>query len=857
MTRSGLQEAAPGLMRRLDTSADGLSLAEAAARLRVHGANEMSSVHLARKALDLLRSILNPLVVILLIAGIASAFLGEPVQAGLIAAMVVLSAGLNLWQTFRSGRAVKRLQQQITPTATVRRDGAWAEVARRDIAVGDVIRLSAGDLVPADARLLTASDLHAHQAALTGEPMPAEKLAMPGALDALGPDVAGLVYLGTSIVSGTATAVVFATGKDTAFGDVVQRLAERPDETELERGTRKFGMLIMQSVMFLVLFVLVINVVLGRDALQSVLFSVALAVGLTPEFLPMITSVTLAQGAIQMARDKVIVKHLSAIQNLGAVDVLCSDKTGTLTAGTMAFDSSLDPHGEPSERALALAYLNSSFETGIASPLDRAILACHVAGSVDYRKLDEIPFDFERRRLSIVAECGGERLLVTKGAPESVIAACRTYEVHGAVRDLDPVELARCEQCYKDASARGLRVLAVAYRAVPECATYTVGDERDLTLAGFVTFADHIVEGIANSIARLQTDGVQIKILTGDNELVSRAVCEQVGLDATRIVLGSEIENLHDAALARVAEETTVFARVSPAQKHRIVRALKIGGHVVGFLGDGINDAPSLHGADVGISVANAVDVAREASDIILLERHLDVLHAGILAGRRSFGNVLKYLLMGTSSNFGNMFSMAGAALFLPFLPMLPMQILLNNFLYDLAQVTIPTDRVDEAFLRRPQRWNIGLIRKFMWIIGPISSLYDFLTFFTLIAVFHFGATQFQTGWFVESLATQTLVLFVIRTVKRPWRDRPSTPLVATTIGVVALGTVLPFTPLASLLGFALLPATFLLLLVAVAGSYLVVVELVKGRVMRSLSSSGAPGASPLAADPGVHRLAA
>jgi P-type Mg2+ transporter len=837
MARSAQQEAAPALMQRLGTSADGLSSAQAAERLREHGPNEMSSVHLARKVLDIVRSILNPLVVILLVAGVASAFLGEPVQAGLIAAMVGLSGGFNLWQSFRSGRAVKRLQAQITPMATVRRDGAWVEVARRDIVVGDVIRLSAGDLVPADARLLAASDLHAHQAALTGEPMPAEKVPTPGPLAALGPEATGLVYLGTSIVSGTATAVVFATGKDTAFGDIVQRLAERPAETEFERGTRKFGMLIMQMVMFLVLFVLVINLGLGRDAMQSLLFSVALAVGLTPEFLPMITSVTLAQGAIQMARDKVIVKHLSAIQNLGSIDVLCSDKTGTLTAGTMAFDASLDPHGDSSDRALALAHVNSSFETGIASPLDRAILACHVAGSLSYRKLDEIPFDFERRRLSVVAERAEERLLVTKGAPESVIAACRTYEARGAVRELDAAALARCERCYQDASARGFRVLAVAYRAVPACAAYTAADERDLTLAGFVTFADHIVEGIADSVARLRSDGVQIKILTGDNELVSRHVCEQVGLDATRIVLGSEIEDLHDAALARVAEETTVFARVSPAQKHRIVRALKVGGHVVGFLGDGINDAPSLHGADVGISVANAVDVAREASDILLLERHLDVLHAGILAGRRSFGNVLKYLLMGTSSNFGNMFSMAGAALFLPFLPMLPMQILLNNFLYDLAQVTIPTDRVDDAYLRRPQRWNIGLIRKFMWITGPISSLYDFLTFFTLISVFHFGATQFHTGWFVESLATQTLVLLVIRTVKRPWRDRPSTPLLATTLAVVALGTVLPFTPLASVLGFAPLPATFLLFLVVVAGSYLVVVELVKGRVMRTLSS--------------------
>ncbi|HEX7941263.1 MAG TPA: magnesium-translocating P-type ATPase [Gemmatimonadaceae bacterium] len=828
------QETAVELMKRLGTSADGLSSEEAAQHARACGPNEMATVHVGRTVLEVIRSILNPLVVILLVAGAASAFLGEPLQAALIAAIVALSAGLNLWQTFRSGRAVSRLQAQITPTATARRDHRWRELPRRDIVVGDVIRLSAGDLVPADARLLSASDLHVHQAALTGESMPAEKRAVAGEIGAGGPDVAGLVYLGTSVVSGTGTAVVFATGQATAFGDVVQRLAARPDETEFERGTRRFGMLIMQTVTFLVLFVLVINLAFGRDAMQSVLFSVALAVGLTPEFLPMITAVTLAQGAIQMARNKVIVKHLSAIQNLGSIDVLCSDKTGTLTAGTMAFDASLDPDGGTSPRAIALAHVNSRFETGIASPLDRAILEREVAGTDRYRKLDEIPFDFDRRRLSVVVDDAGAALLISKGAPESVIATCRTYEVNGVVQALDAAALTRCEQSYRDASARGFRVLAVAYRSVPERAAYTAADEHDLTLAGFVTFTDHTVDGIADSIARLRADGVQIKILTGDNELVSRHLCEQVGLDGARIVLGSELEHMHDAALARVAEQVTVFARVSPVQKHRIVRALKAGGHVVGFLGDGINDAPSLHGADVGISVANAVDVAREASDIILLERHLDVLHAGILAGRRSFGNVLKYLLMGTSSNFGNMFSMAGAALFLPFLPMLPLQILLNNFLYDLAQVTIPTDRVDEAYLRAPQRWDIGLIKRFMWIAGPISSLYDFITFFTLVAVFHFGATQFHTGWFVESLATQTLVLFVIRTVKRPWRDRPSVPLTATTLGVVGLGVVLPYTRLAPVLGFESLPARFLVFLVAVSGSYLMVVELVKGRVTRA-----------------------
>jgi Mg2+-importing ATPase len=564
----------------------------------------------------------------------------------------------------------------------------------------------------------------------------------------------------------------------------------------------------------------------------------------------MITSVTLARGAIQMAREKVIVKHLSAIQNLGSIDILCSDKTGTLTRGTMSLDASLDPFGDTSARARWLAQLNSRFETGIASPLDAAILARPIAGGEGYTKTDEIPFDFDRRRLSVVVDTGGTYLLITKGAPENVLAVCTEYELDGVRHPLDAAAIARCEQTFRAASTQGFRVLAVAYRDVARPHHYTAGDERELTLAGFVTFADHLLEGVDRSIARLHADGVQIKILTGDNELVTRHICAQAGLDGGRLALGSEIEHIDDAALMRVAEQVTVFARVSPAQKHRIVRALRAGGHVVGYLGDGINDAPSLHGADVGISVAGAVDVAREASDIILLERRLDVLHAGILAGRRSFGNVLKYLLMGTSSNFGNMFSMAGAALFLPFLPMLPLQILLNNFLYDLAQITIPTDNVDPAYVRRPQRWNISVIRRFMWIIGPLSSAYDFLTFFVLLRVFGFGETSFHTGWFVESLATQALVLFVIRTAARPWKDRPSVALSVTTVSVVVIGVALPFTSVAGILGFTPLPVAYFGFLALVVGSYLVLVELVKRRVMRQLvpGSDAAGGIPPLGA---------
>lgn len=831
------------LFAALGTSKEGLSTEEAERRLLDLGRNEPASAGLRSMLWEILRAAANPLALILLIAAGASAILGESKNAILITAIVVLSAGLNLWQSFRSEHAVRELQATIAPTATARRDGEWREIPRRRVVPGDVVRLAAGDLVPADARLIESHDLHVQQAALTGESLPAEKAVTgAGPLASPGPGSLDLLYLGTSVVSGTATAVVFAAGADTAFGDIVARLASRPEETEFERGTRRFGLLILRTVLFLVLFILVVSLSLGRDAFESLLFAVALAVGLTPEFLPMIMTVTLAKGAVRMAREKVIVKHLSAIQNLGSIDVLCSDKTGTLTAGTMSLDASLDPRGRPSERALFLAHLNSRFETGIKSPLDAAILERPVEGAEGYDKTDEIPFDFDRRRLSIVVRRHGALTLVTKGAPESVLAACSTCELDGAIEPLDAFAKARCLETYRSASRRGSRVLAVAWKSVSKAEGFTAADERDLTLAGFLTFADHLLEGVADSIAALRRDGVEVKILTGDNELVTAYMCTQAGIDAGRVVLGSEVELMDDGALARTAELAHVFARLSPAQKHRIIRALRSHGHVVGFLGDGINDAPSLHGADVGISVAGAADVAREASDILLLERKLGVLHAGIVAGRESFGNVLKYLLMGTSSNFGNMFSMAGAALFLPFLPMLPTQILLNNFLYDVAQVTIPTDNVDPALTARPQRWDVHVIRNFMLVIGPLSSLYDFVTFGVLLLVFRFGERQFHTGWFVESLATQTLVLFVIRTAGRPWKNRPSTALAVTTLAVALIGVFLPFTPLAPALGFAPLPAAYFAFLLPAVGTYLALVEAVKHRVIGRLLGTSAQG---------------
>ncbi|HET9014934.1 MAG TPA: magnesium-translocating P-type ATPase, partial [Thermomicrobiaceae bacterium] len=594
-----------------------------------------------------------------------------------------------------------------------------------------------------------------------------------------------------------------------------------------------FGYLIMRTVFFLVLFVLLANLAEHHDPLESLLFAVALAVGLTPEFLPMITTVTLARGAIHMSRQKVIVKHLAAIQNFGSIDILCSDKTGTLTTGRMLLEEHVDPLGRPSEPVLLLARLNSRFQTGIASPLDSAILEHPAEDGREYEKVDEVPFDFERRRLSVVVASTAERRLVTKGAPEGILPLCAAFADGEGTAALTGEARARVETVYRRLSDEGNRVLAVAWRDVPDRPAYAAADEHDLTLAGFLAFSDPPLEDADDILRALASDGVEVKLLTGDNELVARHVCAAVGLDASRLVLGSDLERMTDHALEHVAETTRVFARVSPAQKDRIMLALKRRGHVIGFLGDGINDAPSLRTADVGISVVNGTDIAKDAADIILLERSLPVLHQGILEGRRAFGNVTKYLLMGTSSNFGNMFSMAGAPLLLPFLPMLPTQILLNNFLYDVAQITIPTDTVDPDFVRRPRRWDIGLIRNFMLLIGPISSIYDFLTFFAMLWLFHASESLFHTGWFVESLVTQTSVLFVIRTAGNPFRSRPSLPLAATILTIIAVAIALPFTPLGPLLGLTALPASYFLFLVVVVATYLGLVEVAKRPLLR------------------------
>ena len=817
----------------------GLTAQEAEARLNQFGPNEPAATKHHSFLSDLLHAFASPLVLILVMAATASAFLGDKVDAGIIGTIVLLSIVIDLSQTYRSQRAVEQLRDRVAPTASVLRDGEWKEIRRRDVVPGDIVRLSAGDLVPADARLLLARDLYVQQAALTGESLPTEKEATgePASTKA---DSRNMVFLGTSVVSGTATAEVVATGARTAFGDIAARLAARPEETAFDKGLRNFSHLLARTVFFLVLFLVVVSVARHRDVLQSLMFAVALAVGLTPEFLPMITSVTLSKGAVAMARKKVIVKHLSAIQNLGSLDVLCSDKTGTLTAGTMSLDRSLDPVGNPSQRALELAYLNSKFETGIRSPLDEVVLHQPQPKAEDFTKCDEIPFDFVRRRLSVVVERQSQRILITKGAPEGIIPLLSGYELEGKVVPIGEEAAKRIRQKSDELNDQGSRSLAVAYVEVPACANYSVQDERNLILVGFLSFSDAPLPDAAQVLASLKQDGVEVKVISGDNDRVTAHVCTEVGVEPGKIITGEDLDRMMDPALAHDAEETRVFARISPAQKNRILLALKHHGHAVGFMGDGINDAPSLHAADVGISVPSAADVAREAADVILVEPGLRVLHDGIIEGRKAFGNVMKYLLMGTSSNFGNVFSMAGASIFLPFLPMLPTQILLNNLLYDLAQITIPTDNVDDTYLKKPQHWDIGLIRNFMLFIGPISSIFDFLTFYVLLHFFHTSEAQFHTGWFVESLATQTLVLFVIRTSKNPLLSRPSGPLMATCLAVVAIGLYLPFSPLAHMLGFTPLPAAFFAFLAIATATYLLLVEAAKRRLLHGATAKNA-----------------
>lgn len=809
----------------------GLSGAEAKARQVEFGPNVFRQHREASLLRQYLSRFRNPLVVILLAASAVSAFTGAVADFIIIACIVLLSVTLDFVQEYRAGAAADKLRQEVSVKASVQRDGKLLEVAVSSLVPGDLIQLAAGDLIPADGWVIEARDFFVKQALLTGETYPVEKRAGTPAAGSDMQEAGNAVFMGTTVISGTAQVLVARTGAGTAIGNIADSISRPTAPTSFELGTRRFGMLIMRLTVLMVMFVLLVNAFFHRPWLESFLFAVALAVGLTPELLPMVVSVTLSRGALRMARRHVIVKRLSAIQDLGSMDILCTDKTGTLTEARIRLERHMDAAGKPSERVLELAYFNSFFETGVKSPLDEAILAHGQIDPGTWQKIDEVPFDFERRRVSVLIDDGSRRWLVVKGAPDEIVGLCTRYEDAAAPLpvELDAAARTAVQDQYHALEDEGFRALGIAWREVPRDHPHAVvDDESQLILAGFAAFLDPPKPSAASALAALRNDGVAIKIVTGDSERVTRHVCTELKIPVDGVLLGQEIAGMDDHALQARVEAANLFCRVNPAQKERVIRALRARGHVVGYLGDGINDAPSLHGADVGLSVDSAVDVAKEAADMILMRHDLHVLHAAVQEGRRTFGNIMKYILMGTSSNFGNMFSMAGAALFLPFLPMLPAQILLNNILYDISEIPIPLDKVDNVDVRAPRVLDMAFVRNFMLVIGSISSLFDFLTFYILLVVLKADEQLFHTGWFVESLFTQVLVIFIIRTRGRPWHSKPHPLLIGAALAVIACAAGLPFTPLGRYFGFVPPPASFYLVLGAMVTAYLLAVEVAK-----------------------------
>ena len=847
-----------GVHARLKTRPEGLSTAEADARLAEHGPNVLAKDQRPGFLRLLWRAVLNPLVILLAVLAAVSFATGDPRAATMMLLMIALSVGLKLIQEAKANSAAAKLKSLISVKATVLRDGAVMEIAVSHLVPGDVVQLAAGDMIPGDVRLVVAKDLFVIQGSLTGESFPVEKFVVEKSSDTSAPlELTSIAFLGTSVGSGAATAIVVATGKDTYLGGMAEALQEPSVPTAFDRGIARFTKLMLGFMAVMVPLVFVINGLTKRTWGEAFFFAVAVAVGLTPEMLPMIVTICLSKGAVAMGKKKVIVKRINAIQNLGAMDVLCTDKTGTLTRDEIILERHCDVTLRESDDVMALAYINSHFQTGLKSVLDRAILAheeSHVHGRVpELAKVDEIPFDFERRIMSVVVRTpqGNDRI-VSKGAPEAIFDKCVAFRLDGSLMPMDHPHIEELKSEYERLSADGFRVLAVATKETPahgmvaaHATPYGKADECDLVLEGYVAFLDPPKDSCLAAIHALERHGVMVKVITGDNELVARKVCTQVGLVADRVLLGAAVEKMTDDELAAAAEATVLFARVSPAHKQRIIKALKSRGHTVGFMGDGMNDAPALHAADVGISVDTAVDIAKEAADIILLEKSLLVLDEGVLEGRKVFSNIVKYVRMGASSNFGNMFSVLGASVFVPFLPMRPIQILANNLLYDIGQAAIPTDAVDEDRIQKPRAWDIKELTRFILFIGPCSSVFDYSTYLLMLYVFKCwdvstpGAAArsqslFQTGWFVESLLTQTLIIHVIRTNKIPFlQSRPSSFLLVTSVMIMAIGVALPFTPIGRYLGFSALPLLYWPYLALTLLGYVLLTQAVKAALLR------------------------
>ena len=816
------------VLGRLQTGPDGLSTAEAADRLKHYTDRRLAPKKRTDAVTLLLSQFSSPIVLLLLAATAISLFLHDTTDAAIILAIVLASGLLGFWQERGAAGAVEKLLSLVEVKAKVLRDGVPHDVPLTDVVPGDVVLLSAGATAPGDCLLLEARDLFADEATLTGETFPVEKSV--AVLEA-GTPIArrtNAVFLGTHVVSGSAKALIVAIGRDTEFGAVSERLRLRPPETDFEHGLRRFGYLLLEVTLLLVIGIFAFNVYLHRPVLDSFLFSMALAVGLTPQLLPAIVSINLAHGARRMAERKVIVKRLASIENFGSMDVLCTDKTGTITEGVVTLQSVKDPSGQASDRILLYAYLNASFETGFSSPIDEAI---RKHGSIDisaWTKLDEVPYDFLRKRLSILAAGPEGNVMITKGALTQVLDVCTTAEdTTGAEVPIERVR-EQIEAQYAQYSRDGQRTLGIACKRLGAERRIAKESEADMTFLGFLLFSDPPKPSIEITIARLRELGVDLKVITGDNALVAATVAQAIGLAGAEVLSGHELRLMSDGALLARVGQVDIFAEVEPNQKERIILALRKAGHVVGYMGDGINDASALHAADVGLSVESAVDVAKEVADIVLLEKDLDVLVEGVREGRTTFANTLKYVFMATSANFGNMFSMAGASLLLPFLPLLPKQILLTNMLTDMPEMTIASDSVDAEMLDRPRRWDIRFIRSFMLTFGVLSSVFDYLTFGALLYVFRATTDQFRTGWFVESVLSASLIVLVVRSRRPFFRSRPGTRLLWATLGVVAITLVLPFLPLAPTLGLTPLPPSFLALVGLIVVMYIFSGELAK-----------------------------
>lgn len=810
------------LYQDLEVDSDGLSLQEANRRSHIFGYNNLSKSKKIGPIRQFLSYFKNPLIIILMVAALISGFTGQSRSMLIILIMIFLSVIMNFYQERKSGRAAEKIASRLAINAKVWRKNEEQRVDTKYIVPGDIVLLTAGDIVPADGKLISADDFFINESSLTGESFPVEK-------DEKRDNV---VFSGTNVVSGFGKFLVVNTGANTEFGQIAKKLVARPQENSFEKGINQFGFLIIRVIAIIVSLIFFINALLHKGLFDSFLFALAVAVGVTPELLPMIMSVNMSKGAIRMSKHGVLVKRLNSIPTFGSLDVLCTDKTGTLTQDKITVIKHVDINGVDSEEVFRDAYINGALETGIKNLLDQAILNYKKLDVSAYKKTEEIPYDFNRKRSSIVYIKDGQTTMITKGAPEEMFKICNQYLDGGKVKKITPLKLKQAIALYERLSEDGLRLLAIAYKDITTVKEkYKSEDENDLIFRGFMAFYDPPKDDVKETLVFMKEHGVAIKILTGDSPLVTKKICSDLGLEVKGIVTGAELNLniLGDEEIYQKIKDATIVARLSPSQKEKIIMELKRHGLIVGYLGDGINDAPSLKAADVGISVENAVDVAKETADIILTQKGLKELMSGIIEGRKTFGNTMKYLLMGLSSNFGNMFSMIGASLFLPFFPMTASQILLNNFIYDGSQLAIPSDNVDQEYLKKPKHWNIGFIKKYMLVFGPISSIFDFLTFFLLYSVFHLNVATFQAGWFIESLATQILVIHIIRTQKIPFiQSRPSWPLLITTLAAVFLGFALTQKGIGTFFGFSPLPWPALLLIVVLVIIYLIIMEFVK-----------------------------